>query len=100
MGQLRGIWRCVGGYGGGGGFMSSSQGFTSPGFGQSPSTDRRVCGGGERKEGVGVCMCAAHHAYTVRRLFTCCACMKQSLQKMQGNNNNTTERQSNTTQLA
>ena len=36
-------------YGGGGDFMSSSQVFTSPGFGQSPSTDRRVCGGGERR---------------------------------------------------
>ena len=36
------------GYGGGGGFMSSSQGLMSPGFGQSPSTDRRVC----REKGV------------------------------------------------
>ena len=32
-----------GGYGGGGGgFMSNSQGFNSPGFGQSPSTERKV----------------------------------------------------------
>ena len=37
-----------GGYGGGSGFMSSSQGLMSPGFGQSPSTDRRVC----REKGV------------------------------------------------
>ena len=34
--------------------MSSSQGFTSPGFGESPSTDRRVCGGRERES---VCVC-------------------------------------------
>ena len=35
--------------------MSSSQGFTSPGFGQSPSTGRRVCRGRERS--VCVCVC-------------------------------------------